>query len=150
MRGQRLIQKFTEEELTELFTALESKQERPTAESFEKWISRWEGFVREVEELPGYRHLTYEFFNDISIREILFESLQILRPQLRSKAEAVLQPLDERFLKATQRVEKAPFWDGIDPSRWWNFCLPKRLSPEAREEWESYFQGSNYVFEGAK
>ena len=141
---------FTPDELKELDNALQSQRERGEETPFGNRMQAWERFVRDVERVEGYRHLSYEFFNDVSRRETLFRCFQTLRLGLRQKVEAALRPLDDRFLQATQRTVSAPFWGDSDPSHWWNFSLPKKLAPDEKEEWDDFFQAKNYIFKEIK
>lgn len=64
-----------------------------------KLVSWWDDLVRQVE--VGYTSSADEYANDLSARDRLEEALRSAPPKLRSKLEAAVTPLDERFRQAT-------------------------------------------------
>ncbi len=92
--------------------------------SLDGMLSRWNTLVTEVER--GYRLTAYDYSNDLSVRDRLEEVIGRVRGDLRAKIAAVLQPLDDRFDRATVESPKPlsagrPFW--------WK-RIPRKRDPE--------------------
>ena len=126
--------RFDEQEVRELKKALEKWSRRSKKEvTLNGLLNGWAEFVRQVER--GYTFSIYDYINDLSVRDVLEDVLLSIRDSARTKVRAVLMPLDERFEKATRKIEK-PLVPADDSRRWW-FRVPLVLAGELKEDLEA-------------
>jgi hypothetical protein len=93
-------------------------------------VAAWEAFVSEVEQ--GYGMTVDDYTNDLAVREWLTLALPMLTPRLQSSLVKRLEPLDERFMRAT--VTLARRLPGAGAS--WHYRLPRVLTGELAEDAE--------------
>ncbi|MFL5736876.1 MAG: hypothetical protein ACJ76P_06025 [Actinomycetota bacterium] len=67
--------------------------------SLPEWIEDWTHFVGSVES--GYTLTVYDYTNDVSIRQMLDEVMEVASDPCRQTIRAALRPIDERYLEAT-------------------------------------------------
>jgi hypothetical protein len=96
----------------------------------------WASFVSEVER--GYDDSIYEYANDLSTRAHLARIEGALSDQGQQALNAVLEPLDERFRRATKEIA-APLIDLVKndrPTPWFN-RVPLQPGNELAEDLRS-------------
>ena len=89
----------------------------------------------------GYSGFVSEYYNDLGYRDTLEDvRLAVSRP-IGIKLTALLQPLDARFLAATQETTSSFFLHKVREREFWWFRAPRKLAlvngteDYAREEW---------------
>lgn len=98
-------------------------------------LTKWHDFVTQIE--VGYNNSIYDYTNELSIRDVLEELLEQLPNEIKGKLSTVLKPLDDRYMEATNRIQRSL---SLNPQRkaqsWW-YRIPKRLGPELRADLQS-------------
>jgi hypothetical protein len=100
---------------------------------FDYLLDQWALTVRLVEK--GYPRLFDEYLADLDTRQMIDELATYASDEEWADVEAVLPLLDERFLKATRRVEccvwgehnAAKYGWRVD-REWWYYRLPTDVS----------------------
>lgn len=89
-------------------------------------VASWRRFVGEVER--GYEDTIDDYTNDLTGRDLLEEALAPAPAALRISLRDDIQPLDERFERATQPDESAMLaaFVQVGPGWWWK-RLPVKL-----------------------
>jgi hypothetical protein len=93
-------------------------------------VADWESLVSEVEE--GYGMTVDDYTNDLAVRQWLTLALPMLTPRLQTSLVDRLEPLDERFMRAT--VIPARHMPGAGDA--WHYRLPRVLNGELAEDAE--------------
>jgi hypothetical protein len=96
----------------------------------QEFIKSWDGFVKECE--AGYQWTIYEYYDEITIREIIERIL--IAPPLQSFVEFIefskaIHEIDERF-RQLQVIGQAT----VHQKYWWEHIILKRAGPEYAEE----------------
>ena len=99
--------------------------------TLEGCLGTWADLVEEVE--AGYPHLLEEYWNDVSVREILDVVLEAARAGAGAELRERLRPWDQRFLAAT--VDPPVIDHGFDGP--WERRLPRLLVGEMLRTYES-------------
>jgi hypothetical protein len=108
--------------------ALEAKGWRKA--TLNERVADWEALVSAVE--AGYGMTVDDYTNDLAVREWLILALPMLTPRLQSSLTERLEPLDERFRRAT--VIAARRMPGAGHA--WHYRLPRVLTGELAEDAE--------------
>jgi hypothetical protein len=98
-------------------------------------LERWRKFVLEVDH--GYPDSIYEYTNELSARDVIEAVLMRAPEGLRQRISALVRPVDDEFLRATQpsvRPLRADTGGGLGP--WW-FRIPRRLNAEMESDLKS-------------
>jgi hypothetical protein len=121
------VTSLTDEERERLATAERMVSEgRPRPLSYERLLAAWESLVREVEQ--GYPATIDDYTNDLTSRDLLQEIVGACDESLREELTASIEPLDERFRRATRPDEQGRIAEFIEPGAgWWWSRLPLRL-----------------------
>jgi hypothetical protein len=79
----------------------------------------WTSFVAELEN--GYRGTVDDYANDLGTRDLLEELIGDSPPSLRKKLQSALEPLDERFGRATVDVDGTALsqFFNLSDGWWW-------------------------------
>ncbi len=90
-------------------------------------IDQWTAFVARVER--GYDLTGYDYVNDLSARDLLYELVRAAPSGLREKLErGELATLDDRFRSATRELPAPIRLAGRDATAWWWRRAPHDLS----------------------
>ncbi|MCX6022767.1 MAG: hypothetical protein NTZ05_13780 [Chloroflexi bacterium] len=100
--------------------------------TIERLLEDWHAFAQEVEE--GYNWTSYEYANDLSLREILDEVMAEAPITLRDKLRRVLEEPDARFYAATREIDRAMGFGLTKKTHPLWFRIPKRLCPELESD----------------
>jgi hypothetical protein len=101
-----------------------------TAFTVEQMVSAWGQLVAMVER--GYDDSIYEYLNDLSCRDWVYDAWQLLSDDVTTSWTARLEHIDERFRRATDHADE-PLITGPradDPARWWWRRRPRLLTGE--------------------
>jgi hypothetical protein len=94
-------------------------------------ISAWRDFSDEIEH--GYRLTTYDFTNDLSVRNRLNEVVAILpEGEVKTWVGRELEVADGRYRKVTHEVT-SPIQGGSGQP-WWYFRVPNRIEGELAQD----------------
>jgi hypothetical protein len=101
-------------------------------------VDRWQRCVKTVETDPA-RLMYEEYENWLSARDSLEDARSLLTPPCRAILDPRLEPLDERFLRATREVStsirpRSPW----EPQRWWWFRVPRNLGEHFKDYLEHF------------
>jgi hypothetical protein len=100
-------------------------------ESIDTLYARWVRLVGEVES--EYSALYEEYCNELDARDLLEEASTYVSRAGRRVLDDLVEPVDERFLRATEPREEAILatarWR---PRRWWWYRQPRRPGPAMR------------------
>jgi len=92
-------------------------------------IEEWSSVVAEIEQ--GYKLTIYDYINDITVRDDIAEMMQLLTEAGKSRLAEWVDPIDERFLRATREVPLPVSYPSAEPrDRWWWYRIPKRLGED--------------------
>ena len=90
-------------------------------------IDSWHSFVVCVKE--GYTDSSYEYLNDLSVRDILQSLIDATTGVLKSKLLELTNPSDEIFLLETREIA-TPLRRDKNIKNWWWYRIPLLESPE--------------------
>lgn len=92
-------------------------------------LKAWATIVSEVEQ--GYKLGIEDYTNDLAIRDILQELIQILSPDGQVVLKQLIEPMDARFLQATRPVDRPLLPPLGDESLgfWW-YRIPKEAGED--------------------
>lgn len=90
-------------------------------------IDRWHSFALSVKE--GYTDSSYEYLNDLSVRDILQSLIDATTGVLQSKLLELTNPSDEMFLLETREIA-TPLRRDKSSNNWWWYRIPLLESPE--------------------
>jgi hypothetical protein len=129
------LDEVSEEDKTKLDHALADIAEiyaLPSPLSIDALVDAWARLVKAVE--AGYRLSIYDYTHDLMHRDALAELLHGLPALLEESIRVAVQPLDERFLFATQSAD-VPLAPDIEAgaARWW-YRMPRLLVGELRQD----------------
>ncbi|MFN8581711.1 MAG: hypothetical protein U0163_12135 [Gemmatimonadaceae bacterium] len=104
-------------------------------------LDRWDAVASSVEH--GYPGLLDEYLNDMDLRDILEDALDVAAIDDYDAVRKRVSASDARIRAAT--VACGPVWgrevaeaEAMDPAiQWWYFVRPKRLSDDLRAELEA-------------
>lgn len=103
--------------------------------TLEYLLEGWRKTVNAVED--GYEKSIYEYQNDLGQRDLLEDLIGVATADEERKLRAILRPLDERFLTATEEATRAlGREDKLDERPWWN-RIPRRRGQELLEDLRS-------------
>ena len=92
-------------------------------------IEEWSSVVAEIEQ--GYKLTIYDYINDITVRDDIAETMQLLTEAGKSRLAEWVDPIDERFLRATREVPLPVSYPSAEPrDRWWWYRIPERLGED--------------------
>jgi hypothetical protein len=92
-------------------------------------IEEWSSVVAEIEQ--GYKLTIYDYINDITVRDDIAEMMQLLTETGKSRLAEWVDPIDERFLRATREVPLPVSYPSAEPrDRWWWYRIPERLGED--------------------
>lgn len=113
---------------------LPHRQQAMFKQSIERLLQEWANFVEQVES--GYNFTSCEYDNDLWKRDILEEIIQGSPKVLSEKLVKVINPLDNRFKKATHKINK-PLSPSIEHKSffWWH-RIPKKLIGDLKRDFE--------------
>lgn len=95
-------------------------------------LTSWKDFVLEVES--GYSYSIYEYFNDLSTRNILQEIIERLNDSLGSRIEGVIRSYDERFMTASEPAVKSLYPDKNTETSLWFERIPVSRGQEFEQD----------------
>lgn len=116
--------------LAEILASLSERAKRPL--SLDTLLDKWSHFVIQVEQ--GYEDSIYEYTNDLSVRDLLDETLSKVPPSLHEKLVQEIQIWDKRFQEATREVRKPLLSSGTRKLLPWWSRIPKNLRGELKED----------------
>jgi hypothetical protein len=97
-------------------------------------LGSWRQLVDKIDE--GYDDIIEEYWNDLSVRELLEELLEVVAEgSVRSWVTKEIAETDDRYIDATREVQKPIFGSGDMP--WWWWRVPKKLTGELRHDLET-------------
>ena len=126
---------LTPDEETALTRALLEIQRRTGAKStttLEHLVQRWSRFVEEIER--GYKLSIYDYTNDLCVRDILDDVIELVPESLRGDIRTELSAWDDRYRLAT-KPSAAPLLPGEDvvgQARWHR--VPRLLDGELKDD----------------
>lgn len=119
---------FTESEensVKEYMTDLSDLHKNNIKYSLGLIVSKWELFVRRVEN--GYPSDSFDdYTNDLCLRNLLSDILQISNTPLKEKLDVVIAPIDQRFNNATVEIEHPILGSPLKSDEPWWFRIPKK------------------------
>lgn len=126
---------FSKQEAAELSAALATVLPEGSDASFDQLVYQYRLFVHSVD---GYAFTIYDYDNDLSVRESLDRALQSCSAELREKAQASLQKLDDQFLQETVAAERKYGPNCEDCSFNWYSRLPRNPGDTLKEDIEAW------------
>jgi len=94
-------------------------------------IETWRELVAQIEE--GYDDIIEEYFNDLSVRDLLDELLQVIPDgNVRSWVTKEIETTDQRYREATREVDAPICGHGKGWESWWWWRAPNKLVGELR------------------
>ncbi|MEW5869818.1 MAG: hypothetical protein AB1894_11125 [Chloroflexota bacterium] len=98
---------------------------------------RWSRFVRKVEQ--GYPYIIDEYTNELTIRDIFQMVMNNCPPNIYNELSSWINGWDERFIQATEKVEKPllPFLG--EEEGWWWFRVPLNPGEEMKRSLENWW-----------
>jgi hypothetical protein len=126
---------ITSDEEAALTRALQEIQRRTGARStatLEYLVSRWSRFVEEIER--GYELSIYDYTNDLCVRDVLDDVIELVPESLRGDIRTELAAWDDRYRLAT-KPSAAPLLPGEDVvgrARWHR--VPRLLDGELKDD----------------
>jgi len=105
-------------------------------QTLDRLLSGWRDFVLQVER--KYDDSIYEYLNDLSVRDSLARLVQTLSHEGRDVLTKVIQPLDERFIAATNETSQplVKLSDG-ESLAWWYYRVPANPGKELLDDLQS-------------
>jgi len=128
-----LINMFTDKEINLLNSITEgfSKEAKHAyLQSFDEFMNDWYNFVEKVER--GYSMTIDDYTNDLTKRDLIAKLLEQVPDTLKNKVNALVDPWDKRFDKATNALKSPIFGEGNKP--WWKYRIPKKLTGDLQED----------------
>jgi hypothetical protein len=132
------------------FLASRRKYGGDETRSLQDFLQIWAHVVDRVER--GYTGFVADYQNALTYRDALEEVRLAVPPTIAAKLTAMLQPLDARFLDATQEMMRPLFPDRLREREFWWFRAPRKLAfsngseEYARIEWAFYVPGVAFTF----
>jgi hypothetical protein len=68
-------------------------------------LQRWSWLVNDIDNEKAYTYTRQEYVADLGFRDFLEKLIAVCPPDLRSKLQAAVEPLDARFYKSTIEVD---------------------------------------------
>ena len=126
---------ITSDEDAALTLALQEIQRRTSAKTtttLERLVHRWSRFIEEIER--GYKLSIYDYTNDLCVRDILDDLIELVPESLREEILTELSPWDDRYRLATKpsTVPLLPGEDVIGRARWHR--VPRVLDGELKDD----------------
>lgn len=121
---------LTAEEADDAARLLSAAQGVAPALSLNGLLRAWGELVAAVER--GYDDSIHEYTNDLAVRDRLARLADAASPALRSKVEAMVEPLDARFALATEASSRPLRGDG-ERGPWWS-VVPRRRVGELADD----------------
>ncbi|HEX3069973.1 MAG TPA: hypothetical protein VHX14_15500, partial [Thermoanaerobaculia bacterium] len=129
------IRELTSAEQAGLNKALLEIQRRTSARgilTLDKLTQRWSQFVIEVE--AGYKLSIYDYTNDLCVRDVLDDAIDLAPETVRDVIRASLAMWDDRYRLATRRSTSPllPGDDIVSRARWHR--VPRLLMGELKDD----------------
>src|SRR5438477_11880033 len=135
MSSMEILSNLPSDDLTVLDQlVLELSRRTKRSQSLEELVATWKSFVSQIE--IGYADSIYDYTNDLSARDLLQEILNDTTPAVSKAVSALLEPVDDRFLRATVPVDKPILpatGNDKDVQAWW-FRIPRNLTEQLEED----------------
>ena len=98
----------------------------------DKLLEKWESFIKNVEE--GYSDSIYEYTNDLSTRDLINRLMESdLSSSIKSKLASIIEELDQRFERATYKIESSLIPNKSKDIKWW-FRIPNKISDDFEDD----------------
>lgn len=120
-------------QLEQLLQQVRRESGRPS--TLNAMFAQWGALVSAVER--GYDDCIYDYTNDISVRDQLEQLVREAPPTLQTKLERALEPVDGRFMNATEEAARPLTEFAGEIPRWWWCRVPRRRSGELAEDLEA-------------
>ena len=133
-----------------VFLAVRRRYAPDEHRTLEDCMRIWAAFVDRVEH--GYAGIVAEYQNSLTYRDALEEVRLGVPHTIGVKLTALLQPLDARFLAATQETMRPFFLHKVREREFWWFRAPRKLAlikgaeEYAREGWVAYAPDAAFTF----
>jgi hypothetical protein len=125
---------LSKDETKYLISFLENKSRESAFNiSLNGLINNWIYFIGQV--IQGYEGCDYEYFNDLSNRDILEELLESAPYSLRDKIKKEIKGWDSKFKSSTYEINK-PLLQNKE--HWWWFRLPIKLMGQLKMDFKVY------------
>ena len=130
-----IMHELTAAEEAGLEPALQEIQRRTNATgsvTIEGLIRKWSSFVGEIE--AGYKLSIYDYTNDLCVRDVLDDLIELVPDPVRDKIRAALAEWDDRYRLATKHSSEPllPGRDIVGRARWHR--VPRVLSGELKDD----------------
>ncbi|HYZ79082.1 MAG TPA: hypothetical protein VE596_17080 [Gaiellaceae bacterium] len=112
---------------------MRARAKQPAPRTLTGLIGGWREVIDQIED--GYEDNVYEYWNDVSVRDLLDEVLAVVpEGSVRAWVTKEVEELDYRYRRATDEIDRPIFGSG--DSRWWWLRVPNVLVGELRDDLE--------------
>lgn len=95
-------------------------------------LNKWNYVVNNI--LKGYNDNVYEYINDLAVRDILQEIIEMSSNVLSKKIIKLCSSMDNIFINETEEFSKLISSDAKDRNKFWLFRIPKKRSADFEKE----------------
>lgn len=97
-------------------------------------VSRWSETIEALDRT--YSLTIYDYQNDLVLRSLLEQVVRSAPVHLAEKIRSLMEPLDARFVRATNLCERSVMADDWSEAEWWTFRIPRSMGPELQQDLE--------------